>query len=132
MALKTERKQEMTPEVAAQTTVLELALYKKYTWQGFTYEANKPYRFKNTDAMMLLNEQDLGRPVWRIYRPPVARRQTKAEIVDATDVQVAPPVDEFGVVKIDSPNKRIDIGNDDEIADILNKPEQNAEGDVTV
>jgi len=45
MALKTE-KIEKSPEPAVKpdTTVLELALYTQYTWQGETYEKGKPYR----------------------------------------------------------------------------------------
>lgn len=133
MALKSPEKTE-APAVSptANTTVLELALYKLYTWQGQTYEKGKPYRFKNNDAMILLGEHDTGRPVWRIYKPPTERKAPRNEIVDATRVQAQLPTDEFGAVLAtpDRVNKRIDVGTDDEIADILNRPDDG--GDVTV
>jgi len=135
MALKSAEKPEEAPAVAnphANTTVLELALYKIYTWQGVTYERGKPYRFKNSDAMILLGEHDHGRPVWRIYTPPTKKSAPRNEIVDATRVQAQLPVDEFGTVLVapDTTKKRIDVGTDDEISDILSRPDDG--GDVTV
>lgn len=60
MALKTERAEAPAKPANDGTTILELALYKIYTWGANTYEAGKPYRFRNADAMQLMSEQDLG------------------------------------------------------------------------
>lgn len=133
MALKTAAKKPASPPVPeSETTVLELALYKIYTWGDTTYEKGKPYRFRNADALRLLAEQDLGRPVWKIYQPPRKKEAPKNEIVDATSVSVGPEQDEFGdqTAPIPLPEKRIDVGSDDEIEDILNRPDGNE--DVTV
>lgn len=136
MALRTEKPVQASakPPVAVNTTVLELAMYKLYTWGGYTYEKGKPYRFKNSDAMILLGEMDTGRPVWKIYRPPPVKQAPKNEIVDATMIAAPTPVDEFGqpLMSSDDPAKRIDVGSDDEIADILNRPDIDESGDVTV
>lgn len=133
MALKTGQPKAEASEVApSETTVLELALYKIYTWGANTYETGKPYRFKNADAMTLLAEQDLGRPVWRLWRKPVPKQAPKNEIVDATMIHAPVPVDDFGAPLVSADTtakKRIEIGTDDEIADILNK---DTSGDVTV
>jgi hypothetical protein len=128
MALKTEKTETKAPEqpvAPPQTTVLELALYKQYTWQGETYEKGKPYRFRSVDAMKLLAEQDTGRPVWKLYQAPKPRQAPVNEVVDATNVQAGPP--ELPVVTL--PSRRIDVGTDDEIKDILGA---DSGGDVTV
>ena len=119
------------------TTVLELSFYKKYTWQGHTYEGGQPYRFRNEDAMLLLAEQDYGRQVWRVYRAPLNQRKQQAAneppvIMDATGVSVPPVVDEWGIVSVPKDKRRIDVGNDDEIADILSQVATDEGGDVTV
>jgi hypothetical protein len=116
-----------TPPAAVQTTVLELALYKIYTWGGVSYEKGKPYRFTNSDAMILLAEQDLGRPVWKLYQKPVQRVAQENKVVDATTVRAPVPVDDIGDVSSIPGEKRINVGDDSEIADILDRG-----GDVTV
>jgi hypothetical protein len=129
MALKTETKPATEPaaqpQAQPQTTVLELALYTQYTWGGETYEKGKPYRFRSVDAMKLLAETDTGRPVWKLYQAPKPRQAPKNEIMDATGVQVTVPGEPINVPPA---AKRIDIGSDDEIQDIL----KNEGGDVTV
>lgn len=130
MALKTEKPPE-APPAPPETTVLELAMYKKYTWQGTTYEGGKPYRFRNADALRLMSERDHDRPIWKVHRPVRRKEVIADEIVDATMVQVNPPMDEFGAVIVaKEPSKRIDIGDDSEIQDILSQV--STEGDVTV
>jgi hypothetical protein len=134
MALKTE-KADAPPVAPPDTTVLELALYKIYTWGNITYEGGKPYRFKNSDAMVLLSERDTDRPVWKIHKPTRTKQAPKNEIVDATSISAPVPVDEFGTPTLGKPlttpvKKRIDVGTDDEIADILSRPDES--GDVTV
>ena len=136
MALKTAEKVETQRPVdpTANTTVLELSLYTKYTWGNVTYEKGKPYRFKNSDAMVLLGERDLDRPIWKMYHPPAARQAPRNEIVDATMRSAPIPVDEFGQdVQLSAPPKpkRLDIGDDSEIADILNQQDDDG-GNVTV
>jgi hypothetical protein len=125
MALKTERQVETRPP--SDTAVLELALYKKYTWGTTTYEAGKPYRFRHQDAMVLLSEQDTGRPIWRLYTPERPKVVPSNEPQDKTWVQALPPVENLSVTP--PPAKRIEIGDDSEIADIL---QTTSEGDVTV
>jgi len=127
MALKTEKTVDASappPVSRVETTVLELALYKNYTWGNITYEKGKPYRFRNSDAMILLGEHDTGRPIWRIYQKPIPRQAPRNEIVDATSITAPLPIEEPGGLKTE---KRIDVGTDDEIADILNR-----DGDITV
>ena len=136
MALKTEKdkaEQLPLPAVPVNTTVLELALYTIYTWGGITYEKGKPYRFKSSDALILLAEQDTGRPVWKLHKPQRPKAAPRTDVVDATMITAPTPVDEFGASVL-SPTqgqqKRIDVGTDDEIADILTRPDDS--GDVTV
>jgi hypothetical protein len=124
MALRTEQK-----PANDDTTVLELALYKIFMWQDRKFEAGKPYRFKNADAIMLMGERDHDRPIWKLYRPPVVRQATQPVVVDATAVQVTAPLNEFGE-PVNKDQKRIDIGDDSEISDILEQA--SSEGDVTV
>jgi len=133
MALKTSDKPAATPAQPpfTQTTVLELALYKLYTWQNNTYEQGKPYRFRNEDAMLLLGEQDLGRQVWKLYQPPKKREAPKHEIVDATRVVATRPVEDVGFGTLNKASGRIEVGTDDEIQDILERNEEGG-GDVTV
>lgn len=138
MALKQHAGQPAKIETAVETAevqpspVLELALYKLYTWQGNTYERGKPYRFTYHDAMQLLSEQDHGRAVWRMYQPPVKRVAPKEEIVDATRVRAEVPDPDlpYLVGRPAAAGKRIDVGSDDEIQDILNQ--QTDDGNVTV
>jgi len=135
MALKTNEK---TPEESAKiaapaTTVLELALYKIYTWQGHTYEQGKPYRFKNEDAMVLLSEQDIGRQVWKLYRPAPKAHAPKTEIQDATSVHASrPPEDTWGISTVNKEQKRVDIGDDSEIQDVLGAIDADTDGNITV
>jgi hypothetical protein len=126
MALRTERQKTSTDE----TTVLELALYKIFTWQDRKFEAGKPYRFRNEDAIVLMGERDHDRPIWKLYRPPVVRQSTQPVIVDATSIQPTPPMNEFGEPVTPKEQKRIEIGDDSEISDILEQA--GSEGDVTV
>lgn len=133
MAFKTAEKAEapVVTNPIANTTVLELSLYTKYTWGNVTYEKGKPYRFKNSDAMVLLGERDTDRPIWKMYHAPAAKRAPRNEVVDATMINAPVPVDEFGQSVMSLPaSKRIEIGDDSEIADILNQ--QDGSGDVTV
>ena len=126
MALKTKEDK----PVQSDTTVLELALYTQYTWLGTTFVKGKPYRFKNADAMQLLSEQDYGRPVWSLYRPPTKAAAAMNSVVDATNITVPEPDEEPLPGTLDTGRKRIEVGTDDEIADILGKVED--EGNVTV
>lgn len=131
MALKTPDNKPIAAP-AEDVMLLELALYSRYTLKKNTYIGGQVYRFKRADAMQLLAEMDHGRPIWRQWRKPVAKKQTATtQVVDATAISVdrvgEPPT---GLVP-DDPSKRIDVGTDEEIADILNKPEPGPE-DVTV
>jgi len=104
------------------TLTLVLVLYKNYTRDGQAYKQGVQYKFMREDAMVLLDEQDAGRPVWRIYRVPVVRK-TESTHVDATNRQVRPVIEGDPVVAAASAAKRIEVGSEDEIADILNQPD---------
>lgn len=110
------------------TVLLELALYSNYTWQGESYEKGKAYRFRQADAMALLGKEDFGRPVWRVYHPPVKKLEAQNLVVDATSIASQPEAEPIHGVAPPKP-KRIDVGTDEEIADVLNRPDS---GDVTV
>jgi hypothetical protein len=118
------------PEAAAQavaappeTMVLELDLYKSYTYRGTTYTAGKAYRFRLATAVDLLGEKDCGRSIWKRYRPVVVKPVVQV-VTDSTNVEIV-DADEpiHGTDPEDGKQKRIDIGDDSEIADILNSPD---------
>ncbi len=117
--------------------LLELALYKNYTcgtgMDLMAYEAGKAYRFTQETAMALLSEQDHGRPIWRIYRPARVKTHQASPVVDATRVQATrtrQTVDQV-LNPPDSGKKRIEVGDDAEIADLLPKDDADS-GDVIV
>jgi hypothetical protein len=115
-----------TGEVAATkpvTVLLELALYKRYMRLGVFYESGVIYKVTKEQAVILLGEQDNGKALWKVYRParetPSAEVQKARNVVDATTVKVvATPQD----ADPSQPRQtRIEIGNDEEIASILEK-----------
>jgi len=111
---------------ANETVLLELSMYTHYTWQNQTYEGGQAYRFSRETAMQLLGDLDHGRPIWRMHRAPRPKQQPKNLVIDATDVTAVRTREHLdgGV----NPAKRIDVGTDEEIADVLNR----GEGDVTL
>lgn len=134
MALKTPEKPapEKPPEQA--TVILELALYTHYTWGGVTYEKGTAYRFTQDDALTLLGEEDHGRPIWRKYTPPKPKRQPQMPIVESTEVRAVrtrQSLEDAANTRTPPVGKRIDVGTDEEIADVLNRPDD-LSGDVTV
>lgn len=134
MALRQQADPKSEPKSAPEQPgpVLELALYKIYTWQGNTYEKGKPYRFNYADAMLLLAEQDHDRAVWRLYQKPVKREAPKEEVVDATRVRANVPESDLGFMTGNTRRDgkgRIEIGSDDEIQDLLQPSD---DGNVTV
>jgi hypothetical protein len=113
------------------TVLLELAMYTNYTWGGNTYEQGQAYRFKRSEAMILLSEHDLGRAIWQIHRPARPKQTPKNLVVDATEVTAIRTRQSIEQVLKGTPTqKRIDVGTDDEIADILAR--DGGAGDVTV
>lgn len=147
MALKTDppvpsvqsiAKSPADPKAAEPTMLLELTMYKNYALGGLTYERGKAYRFKQKEAMKLLRELDTGRPVWRIYKPPapkkIVRKEVDATQVEVVDVTTVEPI--HGVADVSK--SRIDVGSDEEIADIIRAAEEEGpppdddSGDVTV
>lgn len=118
----------------ADTILLELAMYNHYTWLGVTYEKGTAYKFKRDDALALMAEQDYGRPIWRQYRAPKPKVAAKMPIVDSTEVQAvrARISLEDAAARGNNTGKRIEVGTDDEIAEILNKPDVDTSEDVTV
>lgn len=138
MALKTVSKKSepaAAPAPVEETALLELSLYTNYTWRGVTYEKGKPYRFRTNDAMTLMSELDHGRPVWKLYRPPLKKTQVVPDVVDATEIRTETAGEELmGVDPTTVKPKRIDVGTDDEIKDILDRVGADEEdaGNVTV
>ena len=136
MALKTDaagKTPTTAPTQKADTTLLELALFTNYTWGRNSYVKGKAYKFTTKDAMRLLAETDFGRPIWKIHTPAKAKEVQKNEPVDATMISAPEPVDEMGDLVPDAPSpvdeKRISIGDESEISDILNRDDP---GNVTV
>lgn len=137
MALKTPEKSAPEKAPADVTVLLELALYTHYTWGGVTYEKGTAYKFTQEDAMLLMSEQDHGRPVWRQFTPARPRRAATMPIVDSTEVRAVRTRQSLEDAALNGgagtavKGKRIDVGTDDEIADVLNRPDD-VSGDVTV
>lgn len=135
MALKTTGAEKPPETPPPATVMLELSLYTHYTWGGVTYEKGTAYRFTQTDALALLSEEDYGRPIWRRFTPPKPKRAVNMPVVDQTEVRAVRTRQSLedaaysGAAPI--PGKRIDVGTDEEIADILARPED-LSGDVTV
>ena len=130
MALKVPEK--TTPTNPDDSMLLELALYTRYTRKKNTYLGGQVYRFKRADAMQLLTEMDSGRPIWRMWRKPAPKKQTATStVMDATAISVERVGEPISGLVPDDPSKRINVGTDDEIADILNRPEPGPD-DVTV
>jgi hypothetical protein len=67
--------------------------------------------------MELLTEMDAGRPVWKRYSPPKQNTKAAPVVVDYSKQSVAPVPTEtpHGTP---SPSKRIDIGDESELADL--------------
>lgn len=140
MALKTTSAVKAPAPPADDTVLLELAFYKRLTRQRTTYVSGQPYRFKREDAYRLLAELDHQRPIWRIFQPkPVVRKAVdgtvEQPVVDATHLSVerkAEPIFGSEAVMVTPKGKRIEVGTDDEISDILNAPDEASPDDVTV
>lgn len=137
MALKTPVATEKPEKPEASATVtLELALYTHYTWGGVAYEKGVGYRFAQADAMALLGEMDHGRPIWRQYVAPRKKVAAAMPIVDSTEVRAVRSRLSMEEAALRSGGKavgkRIEVGTDEEIADVLNRPDADPGGDVTV
>jgi hypothetical protein len=106
------------------TLMLELALYKRYHWKGALYEAGVIYKVSREQAVEMLQEEDSGRPIWKVHRK-VEKESTRPKL--KLDEDGAVDLSKFDLDKPDTlplgeehkKPKRIDIGNDDEIADLL-------------
>jgi hypothetical protein len=136
MALKQREEKPATAAEVAQTLqalpqsvptlTLTLNMYKNYSRNGVQYKAGVQYKFKRDSAMVLLEETDAGRPVWKIWRAPVVRKATATQ-VDQSAVEIQPIVESDPVVADAVAAKKIEIGGEDEIEDLLSRPD-----DVTV
>jgi YD repeat-containing protein len=125
---KSETLTQPSPSPVADSVLLELSLYRFYTWQETTYEGGRAYRFNRDAAMQLLAEQDAGRPIWRLYRPAKPKEKPKNIVYDATEVTAVRTRENIhGTDSNSAPVRRIDVGSDDELSDILSR-----DGDVTV
>jgi hypothetical protein len=101
----------------ADYVTLELALYTQYHYQGKTFQKGTAYKFRRDVAMQLLGEHDHSRPVWRIYRAPAPKVKPKHTVEEAMTVEFK-KLEEMPNGS-DSKPTRIDVGTDDEIAEIL-------------
>ncbi len=120
---------------------LELAIYKRYSRKGTVYTNEYYYEFTEEQAAILLRETEpeTDRPIWRRYKPGrkaqvIQRIQTgEKEAFDATRDKVtelsAPDDDDdrdpdrnTETTKRRRFEEAIEIGNDEEISDIL-KPQ---------
>lgn len=113
--------------------ILVLDLYNIYHRSGTRFEKfdsegnQKRYKFTPGQAIVLLDETDGGRAIWKRYRPEQTERIAKAKLAaknavyDQTHrtIKEAEP-DPFS---LPAERKAIEVGNDDEIADILNAEE---------
>jgi hypothetical protein len=106
-----------------QTMIMELSLYSSYNRDGRVYTKGQQYRFRQQDALMLLQERDCGRPVWKIHQE-VKKTLRQMGPVDVTRVAVAPVPE--GIPGVGEPVK-IEIGDDAEIADVLAHVDQGGE-----
>jgi hypothetical protein len=123
MALNSKIKPEET-QVQDDTILLELTMYNNFTIGETTYEKGKPYRFTQKVALRLLAEQDMGRPVWKQFVAPVEARAPKAVVVeDRTKIEIPQEIEPDPAASNSGSTKRIEIGDESELADILNKDE---------
>lgn len=112
-----------------------LAVYSRYHRGGVLYEKDIPYNFTEAQADILLEEVEDGSetPIWKRYKrkSEVTRVQVEANgdliPVDMTDSKVV----ELGAVDENAASKRIDIGDDSELLELLGK-DGAAEAGVTV
>lgn len=106
---------------------LELSFYERYTKGGRTYEKGTAYKFTKDQAITLLSEQDGARSIWRRYRPgddeevQVVKVTPKKKVEDATQEAVKPAASNE-METTANPPKAIEIGNEEEIADLLGDP----------
>jgi hypothetical protein len=114
-----------------QTIILTPALYERYLRADVLYEKDQPYRFTVEQAATLLAEQDTDRPLWKRWSDPAKVRQQ--EFVESAPVvkdMTASTVKELPDAEDGSTAKVINVGDDSEIADILNATD--TEGAVKV
>jgi len=109
-----------TKTAAPALVKLELAFYKRYHRGGHLYDSDSIYEFTPEQADILLSEVEDGtdRPIWRKYRPKPTPQQVRINeenrrVVTATTDKIE-EIEEAGRTE-----GRIDIGSDEEIAEIL-------------
>lgn len=86
-AAKTEAAAPAAAPVKKQLLLLVLAMYQRYSDAGTLYEKNKVYAFDVETGTAKLQEEDNGRPIWRVYKeakPEDAAGEAKPAIVDMT------------------------------------------------
>lgn len=112
------------PPVAAavKTLLLELALYQRYSTDGRIYEAGTVYEFTNSVALEKLQEsEESGRPLWKLHKTPKTADvetpvpKVKTVVVDLTS---APTADGTAAVVEDKAGTRIEIGSEEELAEL--------------
>jgi hypothetical protein len=133
MAVRLEKKTTETTETSIQQQpenevahvqkpgiLLELAMYQNYNYRGTMFTKGTPYLFSKDEAIVLLSETDLGRPVWKRYKPLIVEQRRASAVVDATEFTADRDVVDDPIRRIEVTTNKIEIGNDEEIADILN------------
>jgi len=117
MALQTE-----TKPVERKMELLELVAYKRYHRGGHLYTDDNAYSFTLEQAEILLEEIDeqTQRPIWRRYKPKTqAMVQAQAQIAGTKPTINAVSDDVKALAVSEERQGRIDVGSDEEIADIL-------------
>lgn len=113
----------VAPE-ADTSVVLELFNYKRYVRVDTLYEKGVPYRFTAAQALILMDEVDevTGTPVWKRYKSPQQRQVVVREVQpqDMTAQKVVAP----DMSESTDPSKRIEIGDDSDLAGLLPNDEE--------
>lgn len=135
MALNKETKtSEASQPKQADGVILTLAMHKNYSMQGHLYKGGEGYLFARADAMRLLKEQDMGRPVWKQWVRPAPPPSEAPVVRDAMQVSVPIPIEEGGQLPQVAPGKAINVGDNSELSDIpgLTNPDADDPGNVTI
>jgi hypothetical protein len=118
-------KKEETKAVETDNRItLVLALYKRYNFQGNYFESGVKYKFEPDVAVELLSHTDHGRAIWKRWHPappkPVAKKKVESDgSVDMSKMDLKHVPDEPQNAFEDGKKKILEVGNDEEIADIL-------------
>lgn len=101
---------------AVQKILLTLGLYQRYSDAGVLYEKNKVYAFDFETGTAKLQEEDNGRPIWRVYKEVKSEDATAANKPVIVDMTAARAPANLGAAAITT--KGLEIGSDEELAEL--------------